>query len=97
MMAEYRKIADDYKELLDELEQNPFCGDRLQGCLGPVYKVRMAAQDIQKGKSGGFRVIYLIKIQAQEIFLLTLYPKAEQEDIDVKEVNELLKKAGLID
>ena len=70
----YRRIRDDYKDLLDQLETSPYSGDRIQGCKGPVFKTRMASRDMQKGKSGGFRVIYLILEREKEIHLLTLYP-----------------------
>jgi len=97
LTRKYRRLADDYQEFLDNLELNPFTGDRLQGCLGPVLKARMACRDMQKGKSGGIRIIYLIKSHSMQIFLLTLYPKGERESIDISEVNAILKKEGLID
>lgn len=96
MNHKYPRIAEDYRDLLDELEKDPFVGDRLRGCIGPVFKIRMASRDMQKGKSGGFRVIYLIKADSFQVFLITLYSKGERENIHVKEINEILKKEGLV-
>lgn len=97
LRRKYPRITDDYRDLLDELEKNPFVGDRLRECIGPVFKIRMASQDMQKGKSGGFRVIYLVKADSFQVFLITLYPKGERENINAKEINEILKKEGLVD
>ena len=41
----YRRIRDDYKELLDELEKAPYSGNRIQRCKGPVFKIRMASRE----------------------------------------------------
>ncbi len=92
----YWKIRDDYKELLDELEKTPYSGDRIQGCKGLVLKTRMASRDMQKGKSGGFRIIYLVLEKEREVHLLTLYPKSERENISASEINQILEKTGFL-
>ncbi|HCU26058.1 MAG TPA: addiction module toxin RelE [Deltaproteobacteria bacterium] len=56
----------------------------------------MASRDMRKGKSGGFRVIYLVLEREKEVHLLTLYPKSERENIDAAEINEILIKTGLL-
>ena len=91
----YRRIRKDYAEFLDVVEKDPYSGDRIQGCKGPVFKGRMACGDMQKGKSGGFRVMYLVLEQEKEIHLLTLYPKNERKTIDASEINQILLKAFL--
>ena len=95
LRRKYPRIFQDYKELLEELEKNPYVGDRLRGCAGPIFKIRMASMDMGRGKSGGFRIIYWVQKKEKIIYLLTLYPKSERENIEVSEVNEILSKTGL--
>ena len=57
-----------------------------------VFKVRARNSDVQKGKSGGYRVIYYLKTETQ-ILLVTMYSKSEQSDITSAEIREILKRA----
>ena len=45
--------------------------------------------NLQKGKSAGYRVIYLLESETS-ILLLTIYNKSEQEDITDHEINSIL-------
>ena len=75
------------------MEQNPLQGEPLgKDC----YKVRMAIASKGKGKSGGSRVITCVKMVGQVVYLLTIYDKSDQENISDKELDELLKLAGLM-
>ena len=59
---------------------------------GGVRKLRWAVRG--KGKSGGIRVIYYWKTNADEIWLLTVYGKSERETIPahiLKQIAEELK------
>lgn len=52
----YYSLDNDLEKLLDSLEENPLQRDELgQDC----FKVRMAIESKNKGKSGGSRVIKL--------------------------------------
>jgi len=55
----------------------------------------MAITSKGKGKSGGSRVITCIKVVNQAAYLLTIYDKSDKESISDKELNELLRLAGL--
>lgn len=57
-----------------------------------VFKVRIKNSSIQKGKSGGYRVIYYLKTSDQ-ILLVTMYSKSDQSDITAAEVREILTRA----
>lgn len=57
------------------------------------YKVRLAIRSKAKGKSGGARVITHLHIVQTTVILLTIYDKAEKEDLTPNELDELL--AGL--
>ena len=45
--------------------------------------------NIQKGKSASYRLIYLLEL-ATSILLLTIYRKAEKEDVTVNDINSIL-------
>jgi mRNA-degrading endonuclease RelE of RelBE toxin-antitoxin system len=47
-----------YNLLIEKLQSGEVLGDRLSGLDIVVFKVRFKNSDIQKGKSGGYRLIY---------------------------------------
>ncbi len=57
-----------------------------------LFKVRVKNSDIQKGKSGGYRIIYYLKTEAQ-VLLVTLYSKSDKPDITADEVREIITHA----
>jgi hypothetical protein len=63
---------EDIRELQNYLLKNPESGDVIQGS-GGVRKLRWAAMN--KGKSGGARIIYFYAKSKQWIYLLFAYPK----------------------
>jgi hypothetical protein len=50
----------------------------------------MAITSKGKGKSGGVRVITHVQVVENNVFLLAIYGKSEQEDISDKEIGYLL-------
>ena len=53
----------------------------------------MKSTDQQRGKSGGFRLIfYFDENKPAALYMLTLYPKTEREDISPDELQRLLKE-----
>lgn len=88
----YHSWADDFDGLLDILEETPLLGESLgRGC----YKIRLAIASKAKGKSGGARVITLVRIQAERVVLLTVYDKADRENLHPGELDTLLAEPGL--
>jgi hypothetical protein len=63
-----------------DLLGNPERGRVVQG-LGGIRKARTADPGRGKGKRGGFRYLYLYFVSDQEISLLYLFDKDEQEDL----------------
>jgi mRNA-degrading endonuclease RelE of RelBE toxin-antitoxin system len=57
----YKRIKLDIQPVLDQLQSGDLVGDQIQGTGFTVFKVRIKNSDIQKGKSGGYRLIYYIK------------------------------------
>ncbi|MDK2409554.1 type II toxin-antitoxin system RelE/ParE family toxin [Aphanizomenon sp. PH219] len=89
----YRKIRDDIQPVIVQLQEGEITGDRLVG-LGEeyqVYKVRVKNSNIQKGKSGGYRLIYYLQT-ATSIILLTVYSKCDQEDIAVTVIQGIIEQ-----
>ncbi|KPK46343.1 MAG: hypothetical protein AMK74_00480 [Nitrospira bacterium SM23_35] len=86
----YRK--DDLKKVIERLEEEPGIGDPIPGWNKEVWKIRITSSDVEKGKRGGFRLIYLWKAGEFKVYLLAVYFKGEKEEISKKEVERLLKK-----
>jgi mRNA-degrading endonuclease RelE of RelBE toxin-antitoxin system len=80
---------------LDRLEAGLFVGDAVSGFDNKLYKVRVASSDQNKGKRGGFRVIYYIVSDNNEILLLTIYAKAKQVNIKDSDVRRMLEQLEL--
>ncbi len=68
----------------------PECGDVIRG-TGGFRKVRIARKGM--GKSGGARVVYIGRNQSFPVFLITVFPKNEKENLSMAERNTLRKRA----
>jgi len=88
----YRSIQRDLSPLIIGLQEGRAVGDRISGLDDIVYKVRVKNSDNQKGKSGGYRVIYYIKT-ADEARLLAMYSKSDQADISHDTLRQILSEA----
>lgn len=89
----YRSIRLDVQGLIQELQKGNFIGDRIAG-MGEGYvvlKARVKNRDIRKGKSAGYRLIYLVE-SLTSLLLLTIYSKSDREDINIKEIRKLLSE-----
>ena len=87
----YRQIKNDIKPIVDALIDGETLGDQITGTTYTLYKVRAKNSDSQRGKSGGYRVIYYLKTKTKCI-LVTLYSKSDQGDIVSKELKHLLSE-----
>lgn len=85
----YPHVKEDVQPLIEYLSNGETPGDQLQGIGFTVYKVRLPNRDIQRGKSGGYRVIYYIRTEEQ-VILLTIYAKVSQADISMDEINAII-------
>ncbi len=68
---------DEYAELQQFMMQNPEAGNIVRGS-GGVRKLRWRREGA--GKRGGLRVIYFVRYQPHEFWMLALYAKARQEN-----------------
>jgi hypothetical protein len=87
LVKKYPSLKIEYADLIESLEENPVQGDAL---ANNCYKIRLAIKSKGKGKSGGARVITQIQVVENNVFLLALYDKSEQENISDKEIEYLL-------
>ena len=81
----YPKIKTDLSPLIKQLENGETPGDAIQGVGYEVYKVRVRNSDVQRGKSGGYRVIYYVQTE-DAVILLIIYTKSEIEDVDAGQI-----------
>jgi hypothetical protein len=93
LSKKYKSLPEDLLPIIESLEKEPFQGTALgRDC----YKIRLAISDKNKGKSGGGRLITCVKVVANTVFLLALIDKGEKDNITDKELDQLLKEAGLL-
>jgi mRNA-degrading endonuclease RelE of RelBE toxin-antitoxin system len=88
LIKKYASLRKELLELVEELKENPEQGTAIgKGC----FKIRIAIASKGKGKSGGARVITNLVVTDATVYLLSIYDKAEKENLAEKELNELLK------
>lgn len=80
LLKKYPSFEYDYDTFLNELEANPFSGERLGH---HTYKYRMAITSKGKGKSGGARILtYNVQQRGEDEVLITLMTIYDKSDID---------------
>lgn len=86
----YCQVPTDLQPVLKQLQHGEFLGDQIPGIGFTTMKVRIRNSDTQKGKSGGYRLIYWIS-STELIVLLDIYSKSDQGDIEVDEIRQIIK------
>jgi hypothetical protein len=69
---------DEYAELQQFMMANPLAGSVVRGS-GGVRKLRWKRAG--KGKRGGIRIIYFVRFQPNELWMLALYAKAKHDTV----------------
>jgi len=85
----YRSIRTDLQPLIKQLQTGEKPGDQIAGTKYQVFKVRLKNSNIQKGKSGGYRVIYYIQT-TRKIILATIYSKSNISDVSPTVIEEII-------
>ena len=80
---------DEYAELQQFMLRNPEAGDVVRGS-GGVRKLRWRRKG--GGKRGGLRVIYFVRYQPNEFWMMTLSAKAKHENVPAHILRALKKE-----
>ncbi len=91
LLRKYPSLKNDLSQLLDSLLNDPQQGISLGN---DFYKIRLAISSKGKGKSGGARVITLVKVIKKKVILAAIYDKSEQSSISDKELKILAEIIG---
>ena len=92
LAKKYKRISEDLTDLQAILTDDPKAGTALShNC----FKIRLQNSSTKTGKSGGFRIIYYYLSPKTDIYLLSIYSKTEQSNIDEAKIIDLLMEAGL--
>jgi len=87
LVKKYPSLKSEIAGLIADLKREPNKGTSLGN---DCYKIRLAIASKGKGKSGGARVITYFAISEHSIFLLSIYDKSQQSDIEDKDLLRLL-------
>lgn len=80
---------EEYRELQFHLMEYPESGAIIRGS-GGVRKLRWSRSGM--GKSGGIRTIYYWAKTRNQFYMLTMYSKSEQENIDAETLSKIAKQ-----
>ncbi|MEO1924164.1 MAG: type II toxin-antitoxin system RelE/ParE family toxin [Nautiliaceae bacterium] len=89
LYKKYKNIKNDLLSLIEILESNPKRGIHLGKNF---YKIRIKNSDNLKGKSGGYRVIYYLLNENNEVWILKVYSKSDIDNISDEYIFSLLNK-----
>jgi mRNA-degrading endonuclease RelE of RelBE toxin-antitoxin system len=92
LAKKYPKVIDTVEKLITDLENDARPGDKIPNVGYDVYKVRLENLSANRGKSGGFRVIYYVRL-ADKVFLLTIYSKTEETDMPLNDIRAAIEAA----
>jgi len=79
---------DEYKEVQALLTTNPEAGHLIPGCKG-LRKLRWKAEG--RGKRRGVRILYYWAVRQDQILLLDLFAKNENDDLTSKQYKVLVE------
>lgn len=85
----FPNVRQDTVAALKEILRSPTLGVVIPGS-GGIRKLRVRSTDLQRGKSGGFRLLYVVLPDRELICPLLIYAKSDQENIARRELRALL-------
>jgi len=85
----YRFIEEDIDSLKEEMRHKGYRGVLLSGYEAPIYKVRLANRSARRGKSGGFRAMYIF-LDNDTILFVHIYSKSDKAGVTAGEVGRIL-------
>ncbi|MBE5320275.1 type II toxin-antitoxin system RelE/ParE family toxin [Pedobacter sp. MR2016-19] len=94
IFKKHRGIKSDLLKLVNDLEVNPELGTHLGQ---NIYKIRLSISGTNKGKSGGARVITYVIVIDKIVYLSEIYLKSDHSTVNIQDVIQRLKDAGIFD
>ena len=92
LIKKFPSLKSEYSELINNLHNKPQTGTPIgNNC----YKIRIAIASKGKGKRGGARVITHLYIENEAIYLLTIFDKSEKENLNPKELKDIIESLDL--
>ena len=82
---------DEYAALQHAIVANPDAGDLIRGS-GGVRKLRWGLTG--RGKRGGVRVIYYLRLRHGQVWMLTMYAKNEADTIPGSVLKKIKEELG---
>jgi mRNA-degrading endonuclease RelE of RelBE toxin-antitoxin system len=88
----YRSVREDARNAIDSILEDPQVGNVIPGG-GGVRKLEVKNTDLQRGKKGGYRLLYSVRNDPEPtIYLILLYAKSDQADVTNYELRQLLNE-----
>ncbi|MEN9458833.1 MAG: Toxin HigB-2 [Bacteroidota bacterium] len=87
LVKKYPSLKIELAEIAESLSEEPTLGTSLGN---DTYKIRISIKSKGKGKSGGARIITYVVTPQKEIYLLTIFDKAEFDSIDDKTLRRII-------
>lgn len=88
LVKKYPSLKKELSELSTLLSNNPTVGTPLEN---DAYKIRLAIKSKNTGKSGGARVITYVVTEDKEVYLMSIYNKADIDSVDDKTLRKIIQ------
>ena len=89
LIKKYASLGNELAALQESLEKEPSQGTSLGH---GAYKIRLAVKSKKKGKSGGTRIVTYLLTEDEEVYLLTIYDKSEQDTVSEKTLKSMINE-----
>ena len=87
LLKKYPSLKQELFALNEDLQYNPSLGISLGN---NAYKIRISIKSKSTGKSGGGRIITYVIAENKEVYLLTIYDKAEYDCVADKMIKSII-------
>lgn len=89
LSKKYRHVRSDVTPVIEQLQSGHFVGSQVAHTGYTIFKVRVRNSDLRKGKSAGYRLIYLLNTPTDAV-LITIYCKSDQSDISPAQIRRIV-------
>ena len=89
LKKKYASLVSELMEFEQSLSESPTQGTDLGNS---TYKVRLAIESKNSGKSGGARIITYVVTEQKEVYLVSIYDKSEISTIKDSDIKKLIRE-----